>query len=177
MPTWVAFQRGVNVGARRYPMAELRAVLEGAGYAGVATYIQTGNIRLSSPRRSARRLEEELEALFAADRGFEVPTVVFSPAELAGVAAAAAEVVAAHGEPAFGHYVELLRHAPDAEATALVERQGAGQRAVVRGRAVHLLYDVPFHQAKGPTAAQRRALGVSTNRNVTVIRTLAERWG
>jgi hypothetical protein len=42
---------------------------------------------------------------------------------------------------------------------------------------VHLLFDVPFHQAKGPNAAVRRALGDSTNRNVKVIRALAEKWG
>lgn len=179
MPTWLAFQRAVNVGARKYPMAELRRVLADAGYADVETYIQTGNIRLTSPIRSQARLEQDLEELFAADRGFEVATIAMRPEELAGIAADADEVVA-DGEPGFGHYVELLRAEPSPDDAALIESHGGrelpGQRAVVRGRAVHLLYDLPYHQAKGPNAALKRALGVSTNRNVKVVRALAALW-
>ncbi|MGN6252845.1 MAG: DUF1697 domain-containing protein [Marmoricola sp.] len=176
MPTWLAFQRAVNVGSRKYPMAEVRAVLEQAGYTDVETHIQTGNIRLTSPLRSQSRLEAALEELFLADRGFEVGTVAMRPAELARIAAEADDVVAS-GAPEFGHYVELLRAAPTAEEAAVIEGQELpGQRAVVRGRAVHLLFDIPYHEAKGPNAAVKRALGVSTNRNVTVVRTLVGKW-
>lgn len=179
MPTWLAFQRAVNVGARKYPMAELRKVLTEAGYADVETYIQTGNIRLGSSVRSQEKLERELEELFLADRGFEVATVAMRPEELARIAADADEV-AAGGQPAFGHYVELLRTEPSPAEAAVIGSHGdrdlPGQRAVLRGRAVHLLFDLPYHQAKGPNAALKRALGVSTNRNVTVIRTLAATW-
>jgi uncharacterized protein (DUF1697 family) len=176
MPTWLAFQRAINVGGRRYPMAELRTVLTEAGYGDVETYIQTGNIRLTASARSHVKLETALESLFLADRGFEVTTIVLTPAELARMAADADEVVADRA-PEFGHYVELLRHAPDSAGTALIEGRGLpGQRAVVRGRAVHLLFDIPYHEAKPPDAALRRALGASTNRNAKVIRALAERW-
>ncbi len=41
---------------------------------------------------------------------------------------------------------------------------------------MHLLYDVAFHEAKGPSAAVRRAMGESTNRNLTVLRVLGEKW-
>ncbi|HEY6934005.1 MAG TPA: DUF1697 domain-containing protein [Marmoricola sp.] len=177
MPTWIAFQRAVNVGARKYPMADLRRVLTEAGYADVETHIQTGNIRLSAAVESREVLEKELEALFLADRGFEVATIAMAPHELVQVAADADEV-ATDGPPEFGHYVELLRHEPDAEARAVIEgRELPGQRAVVRGRAVHLLFDIPYHRAKGPNAAVRRALGDSTNRNATVVRALARKWG
>ncbi|HEU4566584.1 MAG TPA: DUF1697 domain-containing protein [Marmoricola sp.] len=176
MPTWIAFQRAVNVGARKYPMAELRRVLAEAGYTDVETHIQTGNILLGSPVEDQARLEKELEALFAADRGFEVATIAMRPDELVRTAIDAAEVTA-DGEPEFGHYVELLRGPLDDDARALVEdRDLPGQRAVVRGRAVHLLFDIPYHSAKPPTAAVRRALGDSTNRNVKVIRALARKW-
>ncbi|WP_310964303.1 DUF1697 domain-containing protein [Nocardioides terrisoli] len=177
MSTWIVFQRAVNVGGRKYPMAELRQMLTEAGYGDVATHIQTGNIRLTSPLRSQARLEKDLEALFEADRGFDVGTVAMAPAELGAVAAEADEVVAELGAPEFGHYVELLRSPPSAEATAVIEEpRHPGQRAVVRGRAVHLLFDLPFHQAKPPSAAVKRALGVSTNRNVTVVRALVQKW-
>lgn len=177
MPTWIAFQRAVNVGARKYPMAELRRVLTEAGYADVETHIQTGNIRLHSPLTDQALLEKELEVLFAADRGFDVATIAMAPQELVQIAVDADEL-AADAEPQFGHYVELLRRPLDDDARGLVEgRDLPGQRAVVRGRAVHLLLDVPYHQAKAPSAEVRRALGDSTNRNVTVVRALARKWG
>ncbi len=177
MPTWIAFQRAVNVGGRKYPMAELRAVLEDAGYDDVATHIQTGNIRLNSSMRSAAKVEAALERLFEGDRGFDVPTIVLAPAELAEIAAQADEIVAEYGEPGFGHYVEIMRTAPAGDDLALIEGTGySGQRVVVRGRAAHLLFDIPFHEAKPPPAAVKRAYGVSTNRNVKVIRALAQKW-
>jgi uncharacterized protein (DUF1697 family) len=177
MPTWIAFQRAVNVGGRKFPMAELRAVLEDAGYEDVATHIQTGNIRLGASARSATKLEKDLEALFLEDRGFEVPTVALRPAELAEIGTQADAVVAEFGEPEFGHYVEIMRAAPASEDLALIEGEGlAGQRVVVRGRAAHLLFDIPFHEAKPPRAAVKRAYGVSTNRNIKVVRALVEKW-
>jgi uncharacterized protein (DUF1697 family) len=176
VPTWIAFQRAVNVGGRKYPMADLRQVLGDAGYADVETHIQTGNIRLRSPIRSRAKLEKELESLFATDRGFDVATIVFTPAELARIAHDADDVATAD-PPKVAHYVELLRAAPAAADAELIEgQQLSGQRAVVRGRAVHLLFDIPFGEAKGPNAAVKRALGVSTNRNVKVVRALVEKW-
>lgn len=178
MATYLVFLRAVNLGAtRKFPMAHLRELLTEAGYADVETHIQTGNIRLTSPRRSPKRLSEDLERLFDDDRGFEVPTVVLTPKELTQVVTDADEL-AARKPPEFGHYVELLREAPTAAGTKAIEGQDRpGQRAIVRGRAVHLLFDVAYHEAKGPNAAVKKAMGVSTNRNLTVIRKLTEKWG
>lgn len=176
MPRWVAFQRAVNVGGRKYPMAEVRAVLTSAGYLGVATHIQTGNILLESPTRSRARLESALEDLFLADRGFEVATIAFRPEELVAIEADATQIAAAD-PPEHAQYVELMRAEPDAASVARIEGRGLpGQRAVVRGRAVHLLFDIPFGQAKPPDAATKRALGVSTNRNVKVLRAIVDKW-
>ena len=45
----VALLRGINVGGHgKLPMADLRAIAEGLGYGDVATYIQSGNLVLSS---------------------------------------------------------------------------------------------------------------------------------
>ncbi|WP_188781297.1 DUF1697 domain-containing protein [Marmoricola endophyticus] len=174
MATHLVFLRSVNVGKRAYPMAELRAVVEGAGYADVATHIQTGNLRLGS-QRSAAELTAALEPLLEADRGFEVPVVVMSPEQLVAVV----EDASALAEDAVTRqYVELLRAAPETEDVPVIEAQSrAGQRFVVRGRAVHLLLeDVSFHEVKAAPAAVRRAMGVSTNRNRTVLEAIAAKW-
>ena len=176
MPTYIAFLRAVNVGKRQYPMGELRAVLTGAGYDDVATHIQTGNVLLRTPVRTRERVEGELERLFAEDRGFHVSTVVLTPAELSQVARDADEIAAEH-PPRFAHYVSLLKAVPTADAVEAIEGHGhPDETAVVRRRAVHLLYDKPYHEAKVSNAFVEKLLGVATNRNATVIRALAEKW-
>lgn len=174
---WLAFLRSVNVGKRSYPMAQCRAALEQAGFTDVRTHIQTGNVRLDSPMRSPSRLEAALERVFAEDRGFEVGTICLRPRELEQIVQEAASVRAQFGKPAHGQYVELLRDAPDEAGRDLIEAQsGPGARLVVRGRAVHLLLDRGFNELKRPNAATRRAMGMSTNRNLTVLNDLREKW-
>jgi uncharacterized protein (DUF1697 family) len=177
VPIHLGFLRAVNIGKRQYRTADLRAALEGAGYGEVETYIQTGNIKITSPLRSRAKVEAELEALFLADRGFEVATIVLSPAELVQVARDADALIEKH-EPKYAAYVSLLKNEPSAEQKKAIESlSGHGELLVVRGRAVHLLYDIPYHEAKNSNAQIEKAIGVATNRNAKVIRTLAEKWG
>ncbi len=176
MPRYVAFLRAINVGKRQYPMAELRAALDAAGFVDCKTHIQTGNVLLTSPLRSRARLEERLEELFEEDRGFEVRTIVLTPDEVRQVVRDADELAARH--PAgHGHYVSLLKQEPTAAVVEKLEGHGhAGETVVVRGRAVHLLYDKPYHEAKMSNAPVEKALGVATNRNIRVIRAIADKW-
>ena len=64
---FVALLRAINVGpkgsAGRIPMADMRARTEKLGYDDVATYIQTGNILLSTGD-SAKQVTEALEKEF-----------------------------------------------------------------------------------------------------------------
>ena len=41
---------------------------------------------------------------------------------------------------------------------------------------MHLLIGENYHEARLTNAAVEKYLGVATNRNVTVIRTLAQKW-
>lgn len=177
MTTWLVFLRAVNVGTRQYPMAELRQALTRAGFTEVETYIQTGNVRLTSPLRSRSKLESAVEQVLETDRGFSVPVIAFRPAELSTVAADA-EMLSGTDPPSGGHYVSLLKSAPSTSGTTVIEADPpAGERVHVRHRAVHLLYDKPFHEARRATAPVVRATGVATARNLTVIRALAQKWG
>ena len=177
MPTHIGFLRAVNIGKRQYKTADLRKALVGAGYTDVETHIQTGNIKVTTPMRSRAKVEAALEALFLADRGFPVVTMVFSPAELSRIAADADELVEQRPVE-HGQYVSVLKTEPTAEDTAALEAlSGNGETLVVRGRAVHLLYDVPYGEAKNSNAQVEKLLGPATNRNAKVIRALAEKWG
>ena len=171
--TYLGFLRAINLGAtRKFPKDAIRAAVEAAGGTNVETYINTGNVRFDLPLRSRGKVEAALEEAFLADRGFEVPTIVFRPAEVVEIAEHAA---------AFGHggrhYVSLLKQEPTAEGIAAVEAlTSATEVAKVAGRAVHLLLGANYHEARLTNAAIERHLGVATNRNLTVIEALADKW-
>jgi len=176
MPTHIGFLRAVNIGKRQYKTADLKAALEGAGYTDVETHIQTGNVRVTTPLRSCAKVEDALEELFLADRGFEVVTMVFTPQQVSQMAADTDDVAEKHGFE-YGEYVTVLKREPTAAIRKEVEAlSGDGERLVVRGRAVHMLYDVPYGTSKTGARLEKIA-GPGTNRNAKVIRALAEKWG
>jgi len=177
VPTYIAFLRAVNVGKRKYPMAELRAALTEAGFEDVETHIQTGNVLVRTSLRSRKKVVERLEQAMLEDRGFAVPVVLLTPQELSDTYAEARAF--ATGKDLHGHYLSLLAEPPTPEGTAALEsRSGDGEDVKVGERAVHLMLSTrPFNEATTGNAEVERHLGVATTRNLTVITKLAEKWG
>ncbi len=175
MPTVVALLRAVNLGAqRKFPPAAQRAATEAAGGTAVETHLHTGNVRLTTRRRSRPLLEAALERAYLADRGFEVPTVVLGLAELATVAEDVERLGAGHEGL---HYVSFLKHEPDEPRRAAAgSLSRPGERAVLLGRAVHLLVPPAGHRTRLSNATVERVLGTATNRNATVVRAMAAKW-
>lgn len=171
--THVAFLRAINLGAKRkFPKDAIVRATEAAGMTDVATYINTGNVRFDTTLRSRAKIEVALEAAYAEEAGFEVPTIVFSAKELREVVAEAESF--GHGGK---HYVSLCKQAPTAAAVEAMEAaSSADEVAKVGGRAVHLLLGENYHEAKLTNAAVEKHLGVATNRTITVLRTVVERW-
>lgn len=65
MTDYIVLLRGVNVGGNsRVPMPELRELLESNGYTNVSTYINSGNVLLSSAREAAA-VKADVEHLIA----------------------------------------------------------------------------------------------------------------
>ncbi len=182
MPTYAAFLRAINLGPRRqFPKGNIKVATEAAGGTDVETYINTGNVRLSTPLRSRVKVEAALEAAYAADRGFEVPTIVFTIAELRQIAADADEIAQgfdAGMAPDHKHYVSLLKAEPEPASIEVIQGMSTDDDlAIVKGRAVHLILGTAYHSTQLGNAAVEKAMGVATNRNLNVVRTLAERWG
>jgi uncharacterized protein (DUF1697 family) len=81
----IVLLRGINLGARnRVSMPELRDVLEGAGFDDVRTYLQSGNVILSSGL-SADRLARSVKGHIADEFGLEIEVVVRTRAQVAAV--------------------------------------------------------------------------------------------
>lgn len=81
----VALLRGINLGPRnRVAMPALRELLGAAGFGDVRTYVQSGNVVLSSDA-APPELETKLEQLIAERFGLEVGVVARTGRELAEV--------------------------------------------------------------------------------------------
>jgi uncharacterized protein (DUF1697 family) len=88
MERQVALLRGINVGKNaRVSMADLRALLAGAGYEDITTHLQSGNVVLSAEATGAD-LERELERLLHDQLASPIRVVVRNRAQLASVVAA-----------------------------------------------------------------------------------------
>ena len=86
MTVMVALLRGVNVGgATRVPMADLRRVEAGAGYGAVRTYVNSGNVVLTTDATDTEEVATTLRAACAEAFALGPDVVVRTRDELAGV--------------------------------------------------------------------------------------------
>jgi len=137
-------------------MADLRACVEGGGFADVATHIQTGNVLLRTPMRSAERVADAVERAVADGLGFRTAAMVRTAAQLT---AALEERPFPDADPATLH-IAFLRQAPDAAASNAFAAPDGPDEAVVIGREVHLRYPGGMGRSKLTGARIEKALGV-----------------
>jgi uncharacterized protein (DUF1697 family) len=85
LKTFVALLRAVNVGGTgKLPMSDLKAMCEAAGFAGVRTFIASGNVVFGSEKSEAQ-IKAALEARLNAYAGKPIGVLVRTAAELAAV--------------------------------------------------------------------------------------------
>lgn len=177
VPSYIAFLRAINLGAtRRFGAADIVAATQAAGGSEVATYLATGNVRLTSARRSTDAVARDLAKAYTADRGFEVATVVFTPTQVAQIVATADELVGEHGEPAQLN-VSLYARPPAAAAIKAAHALELGDAVFVRERAAYVFLRGDFHTSTLLRAKAFTALGEGTARNIRVLRAVHARWG
>ncbi|MFN3192679.1 MAG: DUF1697 domain-containing protein [Aureliella sp.] len=79
MSDWVVLLRGINVGGKnKLAMAELRNALEQSGFSNVRSYVQSGNLRLSS-RKAAKSVAASIQELIQSEFELSV-NVICKPA-------------------------------------------------------------------------------------------------
>jgi uncharacterized protein (DUF1697 family) len=85
MARQIVLLRGINLGSRnRMAMPELRDMLTDAGFADVQTYLQSGNVVLSS-KAAPEKVRAKFERLIADRFGLDIDVVVRTRDELAEV--------------------------------------------------------------------------------------------
>jgi uncharacterized protein (DUF1697 family) len=177
MPTYVAFLRAVNVGGRFVKMPSLRTGLMDKGFGEVETYIQSGNLRLTSSLRSTVAVELALEKALGELCAFTVKAIVRTPKQLAELTSYGLGL-AAPSEVDARRYVTFLKKDPDDNLRALMNGWDVpGERAHINGREIYLWFAHPSHTAKLNNARIERGGVVATTRDWKVVSALGEKWG
>jgi len=177
MAVQVALLRGINLGPnRRVPMGDLRDVLTGEGYGDVRTYVQSGNLVLSS-RLSPHRLERELERHVLSGFGIDTRVVVRTRDELAAVFAL--NPLGDVADDPKRYQVSFLSAEPAAEAIRTIAAVDvAPERFAHHGREIYAWHPEGIHASALAKLISDRRLGVTaTARNwktVTMLLAMAD---
>jgi len=165
--------RGVNLGpSRRVAMPALRELLEGAGYADVRTYLQSGNVVLTGPAGPAE-LQRRATRLIAERFGIEVPVIVRTGAELAEVVALdpLGDIAV---DPKRYQVSFLSAELPAAAIAGLRALAAPAERLVVSGRELYAWHPEGVARSKLWNKLAGQGLGVTaTARNWTTVTALA----
>jgi len=176
MPNYIAFLRGINVGGHRVKMDRLREICAELGLTDVSTFIASGNVLFSTDSEDADGLRERIEGHLANQLGYEVPTFLRSPSELAAIVAFRPPEVGTRAEECSSHYVIFLdTGAPDSLRSELTRLNSEMDHFSFAGTEIHWLIqgkltDSPLFDSGLDQATK----GVrTTTRNMNTLRRIA----
>lgn len=154
-------------------MAQLRSALEEAGFEEVATYVQSGNVVLTSGDSTAK-VASAVERLIENEFGLKIPAVVRTRAQLAKVVERNPLANVA-GDPK-RYQVSFLEKKPPASLIKKLEEVAAPtERVVAEGREIYAWHPEGVARSKLWAALAGKGLGITaTARNWTTVTKLLE---
>lgn len=170
----IALLRGINVGrAKRVAMADLRALVEGLGYADVRTLLNSGNVVFTASGAKAKSSAGRIEGAIASKLGFASRVFVLDAAELAAAIATNPLGKMAHDPSRM--LVAVTGATADHAKFAALAKQAWTPEALVVGKRVAYLWCADGIIASKLIQAMSRALGdgVTTRNWATMTRLLA----
>jgi uncharacterized protein (DUF1697 family) len=163
MPTHIALLRAVNVtGTGILRMEELRAICAKAGFKGVRTYIQSGNVVLSTAK-SAEETKATLERIVAKKIGKPLRVLVRSADEMAAV-----EKGNPFPEAEPNRLMVLFLDEAPPKAALKGWRIPGGERLALKGRELY----IHFPDGQGNSKLKVPFMDVGTGRNLNTVRKL-----
>jgi uncharacterized protein (DUF1697 family) len=173
MPRYVALLRGINLGKRRPPMAELKSLFEQAGFTDVETFIASGNVIFNSAAKDTQKLESKIAKHLQASLGYEVDTFVRTAEQI--VAISESKVFAKEEEDSHAIHVCFLHDALSPDIARKLEKIRTKHDAFkAAGREYYWLCRVKVVDSDVWKTPEMKALRLPdcTMRNVTSIRKL-----
>lgn len=165
MARLIALLRAVNVGGRKLPMAELRALCGDLGWTDVETYIQSGNL-LFTAAGGPDALEAVLEKAILDRFGFHSDVMVRSAAQWARLVEANPLPKESEAEPNRVLVGIAKKKLEPGAADAIAARAVADERVVAAGGALWFHYPAGAGTSKiTPSLIDRAAGSPVTARN------------
>ncbi len=179
MATWVCLLRAVNVGGRnKVPMAQLRVELADEGFAQVQTYLQSGNVVLSSELPDAASVSEVVGAVIAREFGVKTSVIVRSPEQMQAIRAWDPYPAIALTNPAVVHVIHLDGEPDPMGVDSLLAADWGADQITINGSEIAIAYGESMHSSRLQHAAILRHLKVDgTARNWRTVVALTEMCG
>jgi uncharacterized protein (DUF1697 family) len=172
MAQHILLLRGINLGSRnRVAMPKLRDALSDAGFAGVRTYLQSGNVVLGSSAKAAD-VARKVERLIAQEFGLDISIVMRTRAQLAKIVELNPLRTVAKDPKRY--QVSFLAAKPSRDVVRRVEDAAASrERVVVQGREIYAWHPAGVARSRLWTLLAGQSLGVTaTARNWTTVEKL-----
>ncbi len=170
----IVLLRGINLGPRnRISMPALRELLGGAGFADARTYLQSGNIVLSSDL-SPERVGAAIKRAIASEFALDIEAVLRTRDELADVVARnPLREVAVNPKRYQVTFLASELRAPEREKLAALAADA--ERVIATGREVYAWHPGGVARSRLWARLGGQGLGVAaTSRNWTTVTTLLE---
>jgi len=162
---FLSLLRGINVGGKKVPMADLRSLYSDLGFKNITTYIQSGNVIFESKVEMAsagKKIEKGLKEKF----GFDVSVIQRTKDELNSVI---------KGNPFLKEknieeeklYVIFLGSSPDKELVKKLEESSPGpERFIIKEKTIYLYCPVGYGEAKlNNNFFEKKLKVIATTRN------------
>ncbi len=164
MPVYVALLRAINVGGTgKLPMAELKSLCEGLGFADVSTFIQSGNV-IFRDGGDEDEIAARLDAALAERLGKPPGVFLRRPGELAAIAKANPFAAMEPNRVLVSFFAEPV---PEDALYGLVAPDG--EEVVALGREIFVHYPI----GSGRSKIKLPILKTGTSRNINTIVKLA----
>lgn len=164
MPVYVALLRAINVGGTgKLPMAELKALCEGLGFADVSTFIQSGNA-IFRDSGDQEEIAARLDAALAERLGKPPGVFLRRPGELAAIVDANPFAAMEPNRVLVSFFAEPV---PEDALYGLLAPDG--EEVVVLGREIFVHYPI----GSGRSRLKLPILKAGTSRNINTIVKLA----
>lgn len=164
MPVYVALLRAINVGGTgKLPMAELKSLCEGLGFADVSTFIQSGNV-IFRDSGDQDAIAARLDAALAERLGKPPGVFLRTPGELAAIAKANPFPAMEPNRVLVSFFAEPV---PEDALHGLVAPDG--EEVVALGREIFIHYPI----GSGRSRLKLPILKTGTSRNINTVTKLA----
>lgn len=178
MKRWAALLKGVNVGGnRKLPMADLKAFMEGLGFADVKTLLASGNVVFSTPETDAAKLERLLEQAATERLALTTDWLLRDAEELSAAMAANPFPATAAERPNRLLLVFSREPAPGDIAERLAPMHPGPERVSAHGRTLYIDYidGETMRDSKLPQSLAKLKMGkgAATGRNWNTVQKLA----